>query len=149
MIRISKLADYGTVVLSHLADDPRQRLSAAQVAEVTEIPIPTVSKLLKQLNEAELVSSTRGANGGYQLARAPQEITVAEIISAIDGQLAMTDCSKSIENCVHLDKCGLRHNWQHINNMIVMLLEQLSLADMNRPLNKIIKIETLEEPHER
>jgi FeS assembly SUF system regulator len=146
MIKISRLADYGTVILSHLANYKDQRLSATQVADATRLPMPTVSKLLKILNEAELVTSTRGPNGGYELARLPSEISLAEVISAIDGELAMTECSKSPENCELTSTCGLRHNWQYINYMIVEMLSQLSLADMNQPLNKMIKIETLGAP---
>lgn len=140
MIKISKLADYGAVILSHLANHPDQRLSAHQLSEDTQLPIPTVSKLLKLLNEAELVSSTRGVNGGYHLNCCPEKISVAAIIDAIDGKLAMTECSKTIKNCTRHEFCGLRHNWQYINSMIIALLQQLSLSDMTRPLNKVISL---------
>ncbi|OGO91162.1 MAG: SUF system Fe-S cluster assembly regulator [Coxiella sp. RIFCSPHIGHO2_12_FULL_42_15] len=143
MIKISRLADYGTLILSRLANKSDQRLSAHQISEDTQLPIPTVSKLLKLLNEANIVSSTRGANGGYQLNRPPDKISVAEIIYAIDGPLAMTECSKSIENCTRHEFCGLRHNWQYINSMILLLLQQLSLADMNQPLKKVISLQVL------
>ncbi len=145
MIKISKLADYATVILSHLASKPSERFSANQVAEETQLPMPTVSKLLKQLNEAELVTSARGSSGGYQLSRAANEINLAEIITAIDGPLAMTECSKDAESCTRTEICDLRHNWQYINQMIVEMLTQLSLRDMNRPLNKLITIKALDE----
>lgn len=143
MIKISRLADYGTVILSQLAGN-NQKFSANQIAEETQLPIPTVSKLLKLLNEAKLVTSSRGVNGGYQLSRAPQKISMAEVIYAIDGELAMTECSKGVLNCTRTEFCGLRHNWQYINYMIVMLLQQVSLADMNQPLKKTVLLQMLE-----
>ena len=150
MIKISKLSDYATVILSMLAQTPMQRVSANQIAEGTQLPIPTVSKVLKLLNEAKLVSSTRGTNGGYTLCRCPTLISVAEIIHAIEGELAMTECSKEALSCSRNEFCGLRHNWQYINYMMVMLLQQLSLADMNQPLNKVVCVrlveDTLNEP---
>lgn len=145
MIKISRLADYGTVILSHLSQQGELHFSASQVAEETQLPTPTVSKLLKMLNDAEIVASTRGPNGGYQLTRKPAEISLAEIITAIDGQLAMTECSKDADSCVRTETCDLRHNWQYINQMIVTLLRQLSLADMSGSLTKIITIQPLDE----
>ena len=89
MLRISKLTDYGTVVLAHLAANQATVCSAADVAEATGVAPPTVSKLLKALARADLVTSTRGANGGYRLARPPQDISAADVIDALDGPVSI------------------------------------------------------------
>lgn len=135
MLKISRLADYATRVLFFLTAHPQQRYSANQVASGINISAPTVSKVLKLLNEAKLVNSERGVNGGYQLAKAPDEIQVAEVIVAIDGRVAMTDCSKGDNICAHHQSCELRNHWQSINSIVSNVLRNLTLADMQRPLN--------------
>ena len=139
MIKISKLADYATVIMGYLAQTPEKRYSAAQVAKALQITLPTVSKVLKLLNEAQLVNSERGVNGGYQLVRAPEQISVAEVITAIDGKPAMTECSKEEALCSRNAVCALRENWQIINRAIMDLLDNLSLVDMNRPLTQSLQ----------
>jgi Fe-S cluster assembly protein SufB len=133
MLKISRLADYATRVLFLLAADPSKRYSATQVASETHISTPTVSKVLKLLNEAKLVNSERGVNGGYQLARAPEQIGVAEIIAAIDGRVAITECSRGDNICKHQNICELRGPWQMINKIVLNVLQDLTLADMLRP----------------
>src|SRR3990167_5611718 len=110
MLRISRLADYATVIMNFLAEKPENRYSAAQVAAGIQMATPTASKILKLLNEAGLVNSERGVNGGYQLVKLPQYISLAEIITAIDGQPAMTECSKKEHGCSRCDFCQLRGN---------------------------------------
>lgn len=105
------------------------------------MPQPTVSKCLKLLNEAGLLLSSRGVNGGYRLSRDASEINLAELISAIDGDLALTECSSQSQDCIRSTICGLRHNWQTINQMIVCMLQQLTLQDMRQPLKKRVSIE--------
>ena len=139
MIKIRKLADYATVIMGHLAQMPKERYSAAQVAKALQINLPTASKVLKLLNEAQLVNSERGVNGGYQLVCSPDQISVAQIITAIDGKPAMTECSKGEALCSRNAVCQLRGNWQLINKAILNLLENLSLADMSRPLNQPLR----------
>ena len=134
MIKISRLSDYATVIMGYLAKAPEVRYSAAQIAKETHIMTPTVSKVLKLLNEADLLQSERGVNGGYQLVREPEKVSVSEIITAIDGKPAMTECSR-VESLCSLDGvCNLQGNWQLINQAIMTLLDNVSLADMNRPL---------------
>ena len=101
MLRISKLTDYGTVLLAHLAATPSVVCSAADVASATGIALPTVSKLLKSLARSGLVTSTRGANGGYQLSRSPQDISAADIIDALEGPVSITECSSAESLCMH------------------------------------------------
>lgn len=134
MLKISRLADYSTVIMSYLATRHEQYQSAAMVALHTGIALPTVSKILKMLNDAALLISTRGSNGGYQLVRAAHEISVADIIIAIDGSPAVTQCCDEENDCEHDRDCGLRANWQMINQIITDVLYSLSLADMQKPL---------------
>lgn len=145
MIKISKLADYATVIMNFLASESGGRYSAAEIAAQTRISVPTVGKILKLLNEATLVNSERGVNGGYQLVSCPEDISLVEIITAIDGQPAMTECSKEENDCcTRGDMCELRGNWQLINRVIFNALDSLSLADMNRPLAEPIQFRGLD-----
>ena len=136
MIKISKLADYATVIMDFLASQQSHRYSAALIATAVHISTPTVSKILKLLHEAQLVNSERGVNGGYQLSRPPEEISLTAIIAAIDGQPAMTECSKG-DICSLNNVCHLRGNWQFINRLIVSMLNNVSVADMSRPLGQV------------
>lgn len=135
MIKISRLADYGLVILNFLAGQHCQCLSATTVAEGTGIALPTVSKVLKLLNEAEVIHSVRGPNGGYLLGKAPEQINLAQIITAVDGPPAMTECCQADHNCIHDGRCALRSNWRLINRMIISTLSQFTLADLIQPLN--------------
>jgi FeS assembly SUF system regulator len=137
VLRISKLTDYATVVMTALADsDPAHAdgvFSAQDLAERAHLEIPTVSKVLKQLAHARLVESFRGVRGGYRLARVPAQISVADIITAIEGPIGMTECSVHSGLCGHESHCGVRANWQHINRAIALALADVSLADMLKP----------------
>lgn len=135
MLKISKLADYATVIMHWLSRHDAERFSAAAISEQVGIAMPTVSKLLKLLNNAELVTSTRGAHGGYHLSRSVEKISLADIISAVDGRPAMTECSHDSGHCQLDEQCELRGNWQHINKMIYQFLDQLSLRDMKGSLS--------------
>ena len=132
MLRISKLTDYGTVVLAELAGDPGAVCSAADVAAATGIGLPTVSKLLKSLARAGLVVSTRGVNGGYQLSRAPREISAADVIDALEGPVSITECSANDSSCDYEQVCNVGGAWQRINVAIRKALEEVSLADLLR-----------------
>jgi len=136
MIKISKLADYSTVVMHRLSSHQGHLYSAAAISEQTCIAMPTVSKILKLLNDAGLLTSSRGSNGGYQLAKSPEKISLAEIISAIDGKPAITECSSDDGLCAHDHYCKLRGNWQYINRIIYGVLDKISLLDMGSSLEK-------------
>ena len=133
MLRVSKLTDYATVVMTCLAVGDEIVLSAQQLAERARLETPTVSKLLKLLAQAGLVESFRGVNGGYSLARAAQDITVAEIVIALEGPIGMTECSAQSGVCDHESHCGVRVNWQRINDAVVAALQSVTLADMLKP----------------
>lgn len=134
MIKISRLADYALVMLHDLSESPERCLSAAALARRTGIALPTVSKVLKLLHEAALITSIRGAAGGYQLAKKPEKMSVAEVISAVDGAPALTECCQSNHDCVHDTRCRLQSHWQWINRLITNVLAQLSLADLKKPV---------------
>jgi FeS assembly SUF system regulator len=130
MLRVSKLTDYATVVMTCLVDAGDRVQSAQSLAERARLEVPTVSKLLKQLAQAALVVSTRGINGGYRLARAPQHISIADIVTAMEGPIGMTECSAHAGLCDHEPHCGVRVNWQRINQAIAGALASVTLADM-------------------
>ncbi|HZP68199.1 MAG TPA: SUF system Fe-S cluster assembly regulator [Rudaea sp.] len=133
MLRVSKLTDYATVVMTALAEVPAHVHSAQELAEKARLELPTVSKLLKQLAHAGLVESFRGVNGGYRLARAPERISIADIVVAMEGPIGMTECSAQSGLCGHEPHCGVRVNWRRINQAIAQALEGVSLADMLKP----------------
>lgn len=135
MLRISKLADYGTVIMNCLAKEPRSLLSASGIARRVSIAVPTASKVLKILVAANLVVSVRGSEGGYRLSRSPEQITVASVITALDGQPALTECNVLTKKCSQDAVCAIRDNWRLINKVINTALESLTLADMAKPLN--------------
>jgi FeS assembly SUF system regulator len=132
MLRVSKLTDYATVVMTCLAAGDGV-MSAQALAERARLEVPTVSKLLKQLAQAGLVASTRGINGGYQLSRAPDRVTIADIVTAMEGPIGMTECSAHAGLCGHEPHCGVRVNWQRINQAIAGALAKVTLADMLHP----------------
>jgi FeS assembly SUF system regulator len=130
VLRISKLTDYGTVVLAHMAGESGRVCSAADVAAATGIGLPTVSKLLKSLARADLVHSTRGANGGYQLSRDPTQISAANVIDALEGPVSITECSANDSQCDFEDVCNVGGAWQRVNVAIRHALDEVSLSDL-------------------
>jgi FeS assembly SUF system regulator len=131
MIKLSRLADYSIVMMTQLAARPGSLMQAPDIALVTGVPVPTVSKVMKKLAQSGLVDSQRGAKGGYALTRAATEIPVTEIISAVDGPIALTECTVPDESgCEHEALCPTRTNWRKINDAVVSALEDITLADM-------------------
>ena len=130
MLRVSRLADYASVVMTCLARHAETVLSAAQIAEETRLELPTVSKLLKQLQRSGLVNSTRGTHGGYQLARAPEDISAAAILDALEGPLALTECSSGEGVCCIEHSCSVGRTWQRLNLAIRRSLSEISLAQL-------------------
>ncbi len=134
MLRISKMTDYGTVVLTRMARDPGARFSAQELAADTHVAAPTVAKLLKVFVRAGLLDSRRGARGGYALARAPERISAVEIIDAIEGPVAITECASGHSHCSIEHDCSVGHNWQRINAGIRRALHDVTLADFVKPM---------------
>ena len=134
MLRVSKLTDYGTVVMGYLASKPTVLHKATEVAEKTGIGAPTVSKLLKMLARAGLLESHRGQQGGYRLAIDPAAVSIATVVSALEGPLALTECSDAQGHCMNQGSCGVSLNWQRINHAVLKALDQISLAEFTRPI---------------
>ncbi len=141
MFRLSKLTDYGIVTLVRLAELGREEeaadalppQNARELAEATQLPVPAVSKVLKTLARAGLLESQRGSKGGYLLPRRPEDITVYEMIAALEGPVAMTECAVGVEVCIHEGSCAVRGPWQVINEVVQSALEGVTLADLIDP----------------
>ncbi|MDQ3230143.1 MAG: SUF system Fe-S cluster assembly regulator [Pseudomonadota bacterium] len=134
MLRVTKLTDYASVVLSVLAARPDAVLSAAGLAEQAGLEVPTVAKVLKPLAQAGLVDAFRGVNGGYRLARDADAISLIEIVEAIEGPLGMTQCSVHAGQCGIEHSCGVRANWRRINDVVADALRGVTLAEMLAPV---------------
>jgi len=133
MLRISKMTDYAILMMVELARHG-EMLSAHALAERVGVEIPTTSKVLKLLAGAGLLESYRGANGGYRVSREAGDVSVAEVISAIEGPIAMTECSVEQGLCSQEDNCDLRGNWQRISVAVARALQEVSLAEMSAPM---------------
>jgi len=135
MLRMTKQADYGIVLMTQIAEVPHRRITAPELAAETQIPLPMVSKILKLLGREGLLGSHRGVNGGYSLVRDPRHITVADMIAALEGPIAFTECVEDTPGCCSQEAiCRLRSNWQRINLALRQALESISLADLTRPM---------------
>lgn len=133
MLRIAKYTDYATLLLTQLAKSPDRQVSAQQLAKETGLPSPTVARLLKLLTRAGLVSGQRGTAGGYKLSKSTRQISIAEVITAIEGPCALTDCALADGNCELETSCATKANWRTINRAVAAVLGAVSLADMTRP----------------
>lgn len=134
MLRISKLTDYGIVLLARFAAAPRDaQLSAREMAEMTELPLPVVSKMLKELASTGLLESLRGAKGGYRLARDPAAVTVAEIVHALEGPIALMECTAGPGHCASEARCQVQEPWHRINRAVHDALARVTLAELARP----------------
>ena len=134
MIRLSRLSDYGIVLMAHLAGlEEEGPHNAREVASEAGLPPPVVSKLLKALARKGLLESHRGAKGGYTLARRPETITAAEMITALEGPIGLTECTVHPGNCIQEASCHVREPWQRINSVVRDALTQVTLADLAQP----------------
>jgi FeS assembly SUF system regulator len=135
MIRITRLTDYGIVLLTHFARNPeRMTRNAPKLAASAHLPLPTVSKILKILAREGLLVPHRGAKGGFSLARSPQDITVTDIISALEGPIALTECNvHGSDRCSIESLCPVSTNWRRINRAVLDALGGLTLAEMASP----------------
>ncbi len=135
MLRVTKLADYGIVILTYFATNLGATYNARDVAGVVRLPLPVVSKVLKLLARHGVLASQRGIKGGYGLAKSPSVITVAEIIRALEGPIAVTECTDSLHgDCGLQVGCPVRTNWHLINRAIHAALEKITLEEMAQPL---------------
>lgn len=128
MLRITKIADYGFLLLVHMANQEQDKLhNAKDLSSAIGLPLPTVSKVLKILTQGGILSSQQGSKGGYFLARPASEISASEIIEVIEGPVAITDCS-SVDGCER--NCQVSPSWQKVNGTVVRVLKELTLAKM-------------------
>lgn len=131
MIRLTNLADYGVVLMCQMAKAPNDIHSAFHLAQETGIPVPTVSKILGSLSKAGLLNSQRGLRGGFMLTSKPQEVSIADIIEAIDGPIAMTNCIEHAPgDCCYETWCSMRPHWQVINGAVKGALARVSLDEV-------------------
>ena len=134
MIKLNKITDYGVVILGLLSSRYPNKFSTSKIAEYTGLAVPTVAKVCKLLNKADLIIAGRGANGGYYCETAPSEINVADIVEAIDGPIAITAClEESDDLCSTQSICLLSGNWSKANNAILDALKSVSLSDLLNP----------------
>ncbi len=137
MLRVTKLADYGILMLTYFAAHGASTHTARDIAAVVRLPLPVVSKILKSLARDGLLISQRGTKGGYGLARRPEAITVADIIRALEGPIAVTECTDIVKGECGLELgCPVRTNWHLINRAIYQALERITLAEMTQPLHE-------------
>jgi FeS assembly SUF system regulator len=133
MLRISRITDYATVVMAYLAQQPNAIQNAKDITAHTHIALPTVCKILKLLAKSNLLISHRGANGGYSLARSPTDISITQIIEAIEGDMGLTTCSHVDGQCNIESNCAIRGNWRNISELVLRMLQQVSLSEMIKP----------------
>jgi len=146
MLRLTKLADYGIVLLIHFARGEVGGVQAARdLAQQSRLPLPTVSRILKALSGAGILESHRGVKGGYSLARAPESVTVVDIVSAIEGPIGITACTEDeTADCEHEAFCPAVNRWQVINEAIHAALDKVTLAEMATPVpeERLVQLET-------
>jgi FeS assembly SUF system regulator len=134
VLKISKLSDYATVLMTELAQCPTApspvEYSASSMSERTALPVSTVAKLLKALSRSKLLVGSRGAHGGYSLAKPAEQITVAQILEAIEGPIGLTDCAS--DRCARAGSCRTKRPWQLINQALLSALQAITLADLAR-----------------
>lgn len=141
MLRISRQTDYGVFLMTIFGREETGKLiSARDLVARTQLPLPMVSKILKGLARNGILESHRGVHGGYFLTRHPSELSVAEIIEAIDGPIAITECVDEETGCRFKSVCPMHSNWSRINSAIATALEDVSLeqmCDWDRPMPKL------------
>ena len=139
MIKLSKMTDYGVVIMSEMARLPERTMTAPDVSLYTGLPVPTAAKILRILAKSPFLSSQRGAHGGYQLSRAPKDISIAEIVRAMEGPVAVTSCvDESALDCSVEKSCPMRGGWEKINRALNTALEEVTLADMCHDTENVI-----------
>jgi transcriptional regulator, BadM/Rrf2 family len=132
MLKLGRLTDYATVLMAALAGEPSGVVSAHELAQRTGLPQPTVGKILKLLGKGGLVIAQRGAQGGYRLARTPEAISFADIVAALEGPIALTECADGVSHCVLEKACGVRGNWRRISDAVTGALSAVTLAQLAR-----------------
>lgn len=132
MIKLSKMTDYGVVIMSEMARIEGRVMTAPDLSLYTGLTVPTAAKILRILTKNKLLTSIRGAHGGYRLDRKPSDISIAEVVRVLEGPVAVTSCvDESHEDCSVEECCPMRGGWEKINRAINAALEEVTLADMS------------------
>jgi FeS assembly SUF system regulator len=132
MFRLSRLTDYAVTLLTQMVSEEKSVWAASDLAEKSSLPLPTVSKILKHLAKSDIITAQRGAAGGYKLAQPATGITIAAIVEAMDGPIAITDCAEGgDQDCRIQTICPMSGNWNKVNHAIRGALSTVSLADMS------------------
>ena len=130
MIRISRMADYALLVVFKMRGF-EELITLHRLCELTNLPLPTIRKLMRALTHSNLVKSVRGPHGGYKLSNRPDQTSIAEVIEAIDGPIALTECAKlDGGNCQIAGTCELKENWNIVNRLISNALHNVTLDAM-------------------
>ncbi len=129
MLKISRLTDYATAVILFMQSNNKLH-SSEVIAKSVGLEIPTVSKVLKLLTKATILTSTRGAGGGYKLAKETKQITLYDVIVAIEGDTAITECTKTDSLCAQEQGCDSKTGWQKVNQQIENILVKMTIARM-------------------
>jgi Rrf2 family protein len=133
MLKLTKKADYGLIALKHLAVNlARGSSSAKEIADTYGIPLPLLSKILQKLSKAGFLRSEHGTNGGYKLARGPEEITALEIIKTIDGPIFLTSCFTEHGFCTHSERCSVREPLRRVHEGILRLLSNITISELSK-----------------
>ncbi|MCP3981911.1 MAG: SUF system Fe-S cluster assembly regulator [bacterium] len=144
MLRITKEADYGIMLLAYLSDRPLGEIQTArEAAERTGLPLPMVSKILRSLARGNILTSHRGVSGGYSLDHPPRETSIAAVIRAIEGPISMVQCGAEPGACEHEKVCPTKVNWERINRTVEQALEQVPISEMVGPDSQESKLTTL------
>jgi Rrf2 family protein len=133
MLRLSKKADYALMAMKHLAikPDSSASTSAREIAEAYDIPVELMAKVLQRLVQRGLLASHQGTRGGYQLSRLPKQITVADVIQAIDGPVTVTACSSTDDGqCEQFSKCNVRDPLWRVRERILTALGECTIAEL-------------------
>lgn len=132
VIRLTKHSDYGIVMLAYMAANPQTLLhTPGTISHATGLPQPTVTKLLKVLTRSQILVSQRGANGGYRLSRSPDDVALTDIIDAVEGPVALTECvDGSPGHCDFEANCVAKDIWQVVNSRVRAALSAVRLGDM-------------------
>lgn len=142
MLKISRLTDYATAVVLFLQKDKKLQ-STECIAQGVGLEMPTVSKVLKLLTKAHVLASIRGANGGYKLIKKVADVSLYDVITAIEGDTAITECTKAVSVCSQESECDTRSGWQQVNDDIKNILLNMTIermAELNGSAQPDIKI---------
>ncbi|MBI3596170.1 MAG: Rrf2 family transcriptional regulator [Nitrospirae bacterium] len=135
MLKLSKKVDYGLMAISHIAycEDDQKIVNTKRIAEEYSIPVELLAKILQKMAKGGLITSLNGPKGGYVLARPPRDITVGQVVNAIEGPIELVHCYREDETeCQQLGKCSVRKPIRRIQDSIARLLDSITIEEITR-----------------